>query len=130
MHLPTNKQFFLTLVYGRNLDYQRVPLWEAIESIALSLEDTWCVLGDFNTVLRLGERIGGVEVTERETRDFTSCINQNGLTEFQYEGAFFTWTNKTVWSRIDRAFHNDFCIIVMITLMSCTYLKDCQTTLP
>jgi len=49
-----------------------------------------------------------VEVTERETRDFASCINQSGLKEFKYERAFFTWTNKTVWSRIDRAFHNEF----------------------
>ncbi|KAJ8437064.1 hypothetical protein Cgig2_025911 [Carnegiea gigantea] len=108
MHLPTTKHFFLTLVYGRNLDDQRIPLWETIESIALNMDEPWCVLGDFNTVLRIGERIGDVEVTERETRDYASCINHSGLIEFQYEGAFFTWTNKSVWSRIDSAFHNDF----------------------
>ena len=60
------------------------------------IRDPCCVLGDFNTVLRLGERIGGVEVTERETKDFASCITHSGLKEFQYEGAFFTWANKTV----------------------------------
>ena len=72
------------------------------------MEDPWCVLGDFNTMLRVGERFGGVDVTDRETRDFASCLHQSGLEEFPFEGAFFTWTNKTVWSRIDRAFHNDF----------------------
>ena len=56
----------------------------------------------------MGERIGGVEVAEGETKDFATCITQNGMQEFQYEGAFLTWTNKTIWSRIDRAFHNDF----------------------
>ncbi|KAJ8419959.1 hypothetical protein Cgig2_029098 [Carnegiea gigantea] len=33
-------------VYGRNLDEQRVPLWEDIESIAMLLEDPWCSFKD------------------------------------------------------------------------------------
>jgi len=107
MHLSKNRSFYLTLVYGRNLEDQRLPLWEDLASLGQSLEDPWCVSGDFNSVLRLGERIGGVEVTEGETRDFATCINKNGLQKFQYEGAFFTWTNKTIWSRINKVFHNE-----------------------
>ena len=67
------------MVYGRNLEDQRLPLWEALGSIALSLDDPSCVFGDFNLVLRMGERIGGVEVAEGETKDFATCITQNGL---------------------------------------------------
>ena len=107
-HLPTNRNFFLTLVYGRNLEDQRLPLWEALGLIALSLDDPYFVLGDFNSVLRMGETIGGVEVTKCETKDFATCITHNGLQELQYEAPFFTWTNKKIWSRIDRAFHNEF----------------------
>ena len=67
-----------------------------------------CVLGAFNTVLHPRDRIGGVEVIEGEITDYADCRLQCGLHEFQHTGAFFTWTNKTVWSRIDRAFYNDF----------------------
>ncbi|KAJ8420415.1 LOW QUALITY PROTEIN: hypothetical protein Cgig2_018066 [Carnegiea gigantea] len=73
-HLPTNRNFFLTLVYGRNMKDQRLPLWEDLGSIAMSLQDLWCVLGDFNSVLRMSERIGGVGLTEGEIRDFASYI--------------------------------------------------------
>ncbi|KAJ8422479.1 hypothetical protein Cgig2_017607 [Carnegiea gigantea] len=79
MHLSTNMKVYLTLVYGRNLEDQRLPLWEDLRSLAQSLEDPKCVLGDFNSILRLGERIGRVEVTEGETRDFATCIKQCGL---------------------------------------------------
>ncbi|KAJ8429696.1 hypothetical protein Cgig2_004495 [Carnegiea gigantea] len=47
MHLLTNRKFFLTLVYGRNLEDQRLPLWEALGSITLSLEDPWCPKSSF-----------------------------------------------------------------------------------
>ena len=81
MQLSTNRKFYLTLVYGRDLEDQRLTLWEDLGSLAQSLEDPWCELGDFNSVHRLRERIGGVKVTEGETRDFTTCINQHGLQE-------------------------------------------------
>ena len=105
--ISTNTKFLITFIYGRNHEEQRGPLWEDIQNLSNSLEDPWVILGDFNAVLHQGDRIGGVEVTDGETKDFTECTQQCNLHEFQYEGAFFSWTNKTVWSKIDRAFHND-----------------------
>ncbi|KAJ8453404.1 hypothetical protein Cgig2_008288 [Carnegiea gigantea] len=91
-HLSTTKKFFITFVYGRNLEEQRLPLWENTKTISQSLE---------------GDRIGGVEVNDGETKDFAECIQHCNLQEFNYEGPFFTWTNKTIWSKIDRALHNE-----------------------
>ncbi|KAJ8439478.1 hypothetical protein Cgig2_006995 [Carnegiea gigantea] len=105
-HLPTSKRFYLTIVYGRNYEDQRLPMWGDLRDIASSMDDPWCVLGDFNAVMHMGDRIGGLDVTEGETRDFVTCVSQCGLQEFPHEGSFFTWTNKTIWSRIDRVFHN------------------------
>ncbi|KAJ8440952.1 hypothetical protein Cgig2_020494 [Carnegiea gigantea] len=68
----------------------------------------WCVLGHFNAVLHPGDRVGGVEVTEGEITDFADCLLRCRLHEFHHTGVFFTWTNKTIWSRIDMAFYNDF----------------------
>ena len=49
----------------------------------------------------------GVDVTDGETKKFTECIQQCNLQEFNYEWAFFSWTNKTIWSKIDRALYNE-----------------------
>jgi len=38
--------------------------------------------------------------------DFAYCLTQCELQEVPLKGAFFTWTNKTIWSRIDRALVN------------------------
>ncbi|KAJ8430484.1 hypothetical protein Cgig2_021730 [Carnegiea gigantea] len=105
--LSTNKWFEIRFVYGRNVEDQRLPLWNSLKDISQSLNGPWSVIGDFNSVLHQGERPGGIEVTDGEMRSFVDCIQQCNLQEFCYEGAFFTWTNKTIWSRIDRALHNE-----------------------
>jgi len=102
----TNKKIFITFVYGYNHEAQRRPMWEALVEISHTMDDPWCVLGDFNLILHQGERMGGNDADERKMRDFGECIHQCGLQEFHYMGAFFTWTNKTVWSSIDRAVPN------------------------
>ncbi|KAJ8444075.1 hypothetical protein Cgig2_030932 [Carnegiea gigantea] len=106
IQLSTNKRYFITFVYGRNLEAQRIPLWSTLVSMSNNLDDSWCVLGDFNSVLHQGERVGGNDVSESEMTHFGDCISNCGLQEFSYIGAFFTWTNKTIRSRIDRALHN------------------------
>ena len=55
MQLSTNKQFYITFVYGRNLEAQRIPLWDDLASISINLDDPWYVLGDFNSVLNPGD---------------------------------------------------------------------------
>ena len=105
-HLPTGKTFFISFIYGRNLVEQRTPLWDSLVSLSSSINDPWCVLGDFNSILNQNDRIGGTIVTEGETKDFADCIQNCGLQEFSFEGAFYTWNNKHVWTRIDRALHN------------------------
>ena len=78
-----------------------------LKTIDQALDEPWCVPRDTNTVLHQGERIGGIEVNDGEINEFAYCLQQSGLQEFNYVGAFFTWTNKIIWSRIDRPPHND-----------------------
>ena len=89
-HLPTGKCFLISFIYRRNLVEQRLPLWESLMSISNSINDPWCVLGDFNSILNQGDRIGGTIVTEGKTKDFAECIHYCGLQEFSFDGAFYT----------------------------------------
>jgi len=38
------------------------------------MKEPWRVLGDFNSVLHQGERIGGNEVLDNELKDFSECL--------------------------------------------------------
>jgi len=63
-------------------------------------------MGDFNAVLYQVDRQGGTQVHDFETRPFAECMEQCQLQELKYQGPYYTWTNGTIRTRIDRAFIN------------------------
>ena len=70
------------------------------------MTEAWCILGDFNAILYKEDRRGGNEVHDIETREMTDFIEHGGLSEMRWNGPYYTWTNKSIWSRIDRAIVN------------------------
>ena len=105
--LTTNKRFHITFVYGHNHEPQRQPLWNALHQLSLSITGAWSILGDFNTILSKNERIGGNEVTDHEIQELSNFMLNCEVQELTSSGAFFTWTNKTIWSKLDRVFINN-----------------------
>jgi len=43
-----------------------------------------------------------------ETKDFANCLEESELAEVRTAWAFYTWSNKTIWSRIDRVLANSY----------------------
>ncbi|KAJ8430483.1 hypothetical protein Cgig2_021729 [Carnegiea gigantea] len=105
-HETTMKSVYLTFVYGANQEGQRRALWDALKNIAKDMEEAWCILWDFNSILHPGDRIGGINIQDAEVRQFKECIRVCDIQELQSRGPYFSWTNKTVWTRIDRVFVN------------------------
>ncbi|KAJ8424375.1 hypothetical protein Cgig2_033992 [Carnegiea gigantea] len=79
---------------------------EDLEQIVMNMTDLWSVIGVFNVVLTPEDTIGGNEITDYEVRDFADCAELCGLQEMRSTGAYFSRTNRTIRSRIDRAFTN------------------------
>jgi len=105
--MTTQKQFAITFVYGANNIIERQSLWAVLNYIASSAQGPWCVMGDFHAVLSLRDSIGGDAVQHGEIQDFATCLQECKLQEVTSNGAYFTWTNKWVWSRIDRVVANN-----------------------
>ncbi|VFQ72081.1 unnamed protein product [Cuscuta campestris] len=89
----------------------RKGLWDHLERIANSMVAGWGIIGDFNSVLSLKDRIGGNNVTEEETKEFKECMITCGMEEIPSEGSYYTWSNKQgngnrIYSRLDRALSN------------------------
>ena len=106
VQVSKRKSFFLTFVYGLNTITQRQILWRDLRNIAGNMHLAWGVVGDFNTTLYPEERIGGDNINYMEINDFATCIEDCGLQEVKSTGAFFTWTNKSTWSKLDRMVAN------------------------
>ncbi|XP_074315563.1 uncharacterized protein LOC141651765 [Silene latifolia] len=104
-----NYMFYVTFVYGFNKIEERIPLWDAM--VRLTLKEPWIIMGDFNNVLHMDEKIG-LPVKDSETMPFQDAIDRCGLQDMKCTGSFFTWNNKQpnstrVFSRIDRVLVND-----------------------
>ncbi|XP_074282714.1 uncharacterized protein LOC141607254 [Silene latifolia] len=111
------KDFFweLTVVYGFNKLQERSDLWHTLTSLGNGMSNPWIVMGDFNNVLFMDERIGST-ITTAEVRGFQDCVDNCGLMDLASSGAFFTWNNKQegearVYSRIDRIMANDIWVL-------------------
>ncbi|XP_058764837.1 uncharacterized protein LOC131638301 [Vicia villosa] len=102
--------YWLTAIYGKNQLEQRKLLWKTIANIQPSNQDPWCLMGDFNNVLKARDRIGGRLITDSEYVDLWDMMTSAGLTEMDGCGDYYTWcnrhTNDTIYSRIDRLIGN------------------------
>ncbi|KAJ8420145.1 hypothetical protein Cgig2_024524 [Carnegiea gigantea] len=63
-------------------------------------------MGDFNAIITSADNIGGIEVLESEVREFANCLEKCELEEIRIVGTYYTWTNKTARSRLDRVLIN------------------------
>ncbi|XP_074290339.1 uncharacterized protein LOC141617068 [Silene latifolia] len=110
-NLVTGFGWTCSLVYGCNADSDRVALWDSLIALKANVHGPWLVMGDFNNVLYVDERIGS-QVTDAEVKGFQNCVDVCGLYDLVSTGAYFTWNNKQegdtrVYSRIDRVLAND-----------------------
>jgi len=108
VQLSTQRHFQISFGYGFNKEQQRTQLWTDLVDMTPTITDAWCILGDFNSILYKEDRIGGDAVTEHATREFHNCIDQCELHELTCSGPYYSWTNKSIWSRIDRVFINNY----------------------
>nr|KYP71396.1 Retrovirus-related Pol polyprotein LINE-1 [Cajanus cajan] len=54
-----DNSWFLTFIYASPHSQFRVELWRKLRNLSSGMTDYWCLLGDFNVVLRDHERQGG-----------------------------------------------------------------------
>nr|XP_016440329.1 PREDICTED: uncharacterized protein LOC107766112 [Nicotiana tabacum] len=100
---------YITFVYGLHTIQHRVSLWRSLRNIQLS--GPWLIIGDFNSVLSVDDRINGLPVHQAEMADFQDCIDDIGVGQIAKRGSRFSWSNKRdakvrVYSHIDWAFGN------------------------
>ncbi|KAJ8424378.1 hypothetical protein Cgig2_033995 [Carnegiea gigantea] len=71
--------------------------------ISQHISGAWCVLGDFNSIFYMEDRIGGNDIQDSDVQELRDFM------EIPWTGAYYTWINKTIWSRIDWEFINVYC---------------------
>ncbi|XP_021767723.1 uncharacterized protein LOC110732113 [Chenopodium quinoa] len=98
-------QIQLTVTYGLHSIHDRLPMWEGIRNLSILHSPLLCA-GDFNSMLCSLDRLYGNDVTNYETRDFKSFVDDLNLTEVKSKGAFYScvsqaWVSDgSVWPKL------------------------------
>lgn len=89
----------------------RKDLWSGLLSLSHGIGLGWLLMGDFNAVLHLDDRLNGAAVSLYEIIDFSHFIQSSGCSELRMVGWSYTWSNKAIgdsitYSRIEKALGN------------------------
>ncbi|XP_073037198.1 uncharacterized protein [Primulina eburnea] len=99
--LPTT--VFCSFVYAKCDYIERRQLWTSLLQVKPD-QGPWLVGGDFNVVRNSSECLGSSGGRLLPMEEFNHFILDSGLVDAGFEGSSFTWTNKTIWKRLDRVF--------------------------
>ncbi|KAF8380030.1 hypothetical protein HHK36_027500 [Tetracentron sinense] len=107
VHPETAKIWDATFVYGPTNEFQRRDLWDNIKFSAGKRNRPWMCCGDFNDIVSVREKEGGVPKAASKIRNFTDMLNGANLLDLGFQGPRFTWSNrqeneKCIWERLDR----------------------------
>lgn len=101
-----HQRFDLTVVYVPNDLHARLELCEKLVQLMQIISGPWLLLGDFNNELEVSERIGGLAPGTSESWPFQQCLADCVVEDMRSNGRVFTWTNGTIWSKIDHGLIN------------------------
>lgn len=77
-----------------------------INRLSNTINEPWMVIGDYNNVLTMENKIGGCPVQEVEYYDLEDMMKVVGLFEYTTHVNHHTWSNKhtnwIIYSRIDK----------------------------
>ncbi|XP_075083444.1 uncharacterized protein LOC142167183 [Nicotiana tabacum] len=111
-HAETEEAFHITVIYAKCKPHLRRSLWETLRFKYTMCNFPWCVIGDFNVIVSVEEKIGGVPYQMNKSLDFLTMIEYCGLTDLGNYGPRHTWSNERdhysiVWKRLDRSLVNE-----------------------
>ncbi|KAF7839819.1 DNA polymerase alpha subunit B [Senna tora] len=80
-------QWYFIVVYGKPQLHLRGNLWSNLDNIGASMQDPWCITGDFNAFVDDSKKFGGSLYGSRPDMQFIECISRNCLIDLRYSGA-------------------------------------------
>ncbi|GMN64893.1 hypothetical protein TIFTF001_033958 [Ficus carica] len=97
--------------YGNSTRSQCHHSWELIRRLKGLFILPWIVLGNFNKIVHLSEKLGGNDRVHSDMRRFGETINDCELRDLGFFGAAMTWNNGqdppcNIQERLDRCLAN------------------------
>lgn len=87
-----------SFIYVANMREDRTHLCSDLRDLYSSIQSPWCLLGDFNDVIKPYEvfSLGNVVVKDQSMRDLEDLLSALKMMDHPAAGPFFTRSNKRV----------------------------------
>ena len=98
----------ITGFYGRPEAHKRKESWDQLKALNRKFKLPWICFGDFNEILSMNEKMGGVQRSQRQMDEFRDAVNSCGFKDLGYNGSDYMWCNmqereNTMYIRLDQA---------------------------
>ncbi|GKC82948.1 hypothetical protein Tco_1138665 [Tanacetum coccineum] len=106
------KELFCSFIYAHNRYTQRRALWNGLCLHKSYVRNRpWCLLGDFNASLFVGDTSAGSSSMDIAMREFKDCVDDIEVIDVQRTGLQFTWNQKPkgkdgILKKLDRIMAN------------------------
>jgi exonuclease III len=106
--LVSSKEGAITNVYGPQTNQDKENFLHSLQLIqTLLCTPHWIIGGDFNIILTLEEKCGGLKRLDQDSGRFKTLIEQLNLVDMETRNGIFTWSNRRtgnqhVACRLDR----------------------------
>ncbi|XP_075665007.1 uncharacterized protein LOC142634593 [Castanea sativa] len=96
----------LTGFYGEPEASRRSEGWNMLRMLSSKPKFPWCCFGDFNELLEVQDKRGGVPRAHNLMESFHEVLDICGFVDLGYSGPDFTWRGRRrgemIWERLDR----------------------------
>lgn len=89
-----NKRWQFMGFYGHPKTCKRRESWTLLDQLSRRSNLPWLVMGDFNEIMHLGEKVGGNQRPQSQINQFWEVINKCILRDIGYVGSDFTWSRR------------------------------------
>jgi len=93
--LASSKEGAITNVYGPQTTQDKESFLQSLRHVQTLICTThWIVGGDFNIILTLEEKRGGLKRLEQDSGRFKTLIEKLNLVDMETRNGIFTWSNR------------------------------------
>ena len=86
-------QWRITGFYGNPKTHRRKESWDLLKYLSQKSQMPWLCFGDFNEIVSVEEKLGGVQRSQYQMDAFREAIQQCRFKDLGYCGPEFTWCN-------------------------------------
>ncbi|KAM6556101.1 hypothetical protein CsatB_003120 [Cannabis sativa] len=106
--ISDNETFHFTGFYGSPDASKRMFTWELLDKLYYNAPTLpWLIMGDFNSYLFHSDKYGSTRFNAVNMDTFSKFLNKFHLFPLPFIGNKYTWTNNTIFERLDWAIVSD-----------------------